>query len=58
MAENSDVFDFIDDLDHEECFECGGEGYVLDDCFEDTCCCADPYAQHGMIPCPVCGGGL
>lgn len=42
--------------DGEGCFECGDEGYVVDDCFEDTCCCADPELQHGLIRCPVCGG--
>jgi hypothetical protein len=40
----------------EVCFDCGGEGYVLADCFEDTCCCADPESSHGYIQCPVCGG--
>jgi hypothetical protein len=36
------------------CYECGGEGWILDECFEDTCCCANPDAQHDYIPCPVC----
>lgn len=36
------------------CEECGDEGWILDDCFEDTCCCADPETQHGIIPCPMC----
>lgn len=40
--------------DDEECYECGGEGFVVDDCFEDTCCCADPETEHGIIPCPNC----
>lgn len=35
----------------ESCGECGGEGYVLADCFEDTCCCADPETEHGYIRC-------
>ena len=26
----------------DECYECGGEGYIVADCFEDSCCCADP----------------
>lgn len=34
--------------------ECGGEGWIVDDCFEDTCCCADPESEHGLIPCPNC----
>jgi len=40
----------------EDCPECGGEGFVLRDCFEDTCCCADPETQHGYKRCPMCGG--
>jgi hypothetical protein len=40
----------------DECYECGGEGIVLRDCFEDTCCCADPDLQHGYELCPVCQG--
>jgi hypothetical protein len=39
------------------CSECGGEGYVEAYCFEDTCCCADPYIEHGTVPCPTCNGG-
>jgi hypothetical protein len=35
----------------EECGECGGEGWVLADCFEDTCCCADPELEHGLVRC-------
>jgi hypothetical protein len=38
----------------EPCHECDDEGWILDDCFEDTCCCADPEVSHGYIPCPVC----
>lgn len=34
-----------------ECPECGGEGFIEDDCFEDTCCCADP---HDIVPCKTC----
>ena|ERR1017187_741416 len=41
----------------EECGTCAGEGYVLDDCFEDTCCCADPETQHGHSKCPDCERG-
>ena len=43
------------DEDFEECPECGGEGWVEDDCFEDTCCCEEPEIEHGLIPCPHCG---
>jgi hypothetical protein len=49
QSQNYDEFD-------DGCYECGGEGYVLADCFEDTCCCADPESQHGYIVCPVCRG--
>lgn len=46
---------FMDeDYEGEDCFECGGEGWVTADCFEDTCCCADPELEHGIIPCPNC----
>ena len=49
-ANTSDLKDF----DSEDCYECGGEGYIVADCFEDSCCCADPELEHGLIPCPVC----
>ena len=45
----------LDPDDYEECYECGGEGFVLNDCFEDTCCCADPETSHGFRPCSLCG---
>ena len=44
-----------DDGQDIDCPECGGEGFIVDDCDEDTCCCADPSASHGLIPCPLCG---
>lgn len=40
--------------DHEDCYECGGEGWIVGDCFEDACCCADPETDHDIIPCPNC----
>lgn len=45
-----------DDYDEpdQDCYECGGEGWITDDCFEDTCCCLDPDEEHGIIPCPRC----
>jgi hypothetical protein len=43
-------------LDVDDCPECDGEGFIDGDCFEDTCCCADPIASHGIKPCPFCGG--
>lgn len=30
------------------------DGWILNDCFEDTCCCADPDSEHGFRPCPGC----
>jgi hypothetical protein len=48
--------DLPDDDFDELCGECGGEGYVIADCFEDTCCCANPDLEHGSIPCPQCHG--
>jgi hypothetical protein len=49
-----DPRDFFEDDD--VCVECDGEGYVLNDCFEDTCCCEDPEMEHGYGTCPSCGG--
>ncbi len=48
--------EFFEDVDPEDddCYECGGEGWIVDECFEDTCCCADPDEEHGLIPCPNC----
>ena len=43
-----------DDFDDDGCYECGGEGFIVADCFEDSCCCADPEMDHGLIPCPLC----
>lgn len=45
---------YPDYFEDEDCYECGGEGFVVADCFEDSCCCEDPELQHGLIPCPVC----
>lgn len=48
--------EYYDELEKDDCCpECGGEGYVLDDCFEDTCCCADPE-EHGYVKCSLCFG--
>ncbi len=46
-----------DDYEDDEYCECGGDGWIVDDCFEDTCCCADPDTQHDIIPCPNCNPG-
>ena len=43
-----------DYYEDDECPECGGDGWVTADCFEDTCCCADPETEHGIEPCPLC----
>lgn len=59
---DTDDFDESDALDDppagdeelEECYECGGEGFIIDECFEDSCCCEDPASDHDVIPCPVC----
>lgn len=55
---DSEIYDAMQDGADDECYECGGEGYLVDDCFEDTCCCADPETEHGIIPCPNCGGEI
>lgn len=36
-----------------ECPDCDGEGMVEGDCFEDTCCCAEP---HELEDCTTCQG--
>ena len=56
MVNPNDFCDYGDEP--EGCYECGGEGYVVAECFEDTCCCEDPEMEHGLIPCPLCGGGM
>lgn len=43
------------DYEWEPCPTCDGEGFIVADCFEDTCCCADPEIEHGSLPCPTCG---
>lgn len=42
-----------DDYD-DECPYCYGEGMIELDCFEDTCCCAYPELEHGVMECPHC----
>ena len=43
--------DFIED-DHEECYICGGIGYLENECTcgDDTCCCLNPTPPM----CPEC----
>lgn len=43
-------------LGRNECEECGGECYVEAGCFEDSCCCAFPEADHDYELCHACGG--
>lgn len=50
MAYCAEEYDDYDD----ECPDCGGDGFIENDCFEDTCCCLDPEASHGFRPCPTC----
>ena len=45
------------DVDDNVCSRCDGEGWILGDCFEDTCCCEDPETEHDMIPCHFCNPG-
>jgi len=33
------------------CSQCGGNGFLPVDCFEDICCCATPELTHDVIPC-------
>jgi hypothetical protein len=48
------IEDFVEFYDEDGCYECGGEGWITAECCEDTCCCSDPDAEHGSIPCPNC----
>lgn len=56
----TEPYDYESDSYYEDdgfgCCECGGEGYIVNDCFEDTCCCADPELEHGVRTCPACHG--
>jgi hypothetical protein len=49
-----EIYDAMQAGADSDCGECDGDGYVTADCFEDTCCCADPEAEHGVEPCPIC----
>lgn len=44
------------DEDDDGCPYCDGDGFVVADCFEDTCCCAEPELEHDIIPCQHCNG--
>ena len=43
--------DYIDEIG-DDCGMCE-DGWMIDDCFEDTCCCAN----HDLVPCPQCNPG-
>ena len=38
------------------CFVCDGEGSVMADCGEDSCCCLVPEVEHGRVRCGNCLG--
>lgn len=41
------------DVEWEDCWDCGGEGFTHHDCGEDTCCCLEPENNVG---CDTCNG--
>ena len=40
--------------EYDSCPQCDDEGYVVAECFEDTCNCLDPELEHDLIPCSLC----
>lgn len=38
------------------CYECGGDGFLVAECGEDSCCCRDPEESHGYVTCHICSG--
>lgn len=49
--------DSVADLDFGDetgCAECDGDGWIIADCGEDSCCCLNPYEQHDWYPCRNC----
>ena len=52
MGFDDDEYDDFNDDD--DCFECDGVGFVMGDCGEDCCPCADPEMQHPWYPCEIC----
>lgn len=38
------------------CWRCGGDGIIIADCIEDSCCCVDHEEEHGEEPCYNCDG--
>lgn len=49
---NSDEGVFVYTNEEQDCWKCGGDGYIPHDCFEDTCCCLDPDDDI----CDICNG--
>ena len=45
-----------DGPEDDECWDCGGDGYILAYCGEDSCCCAEPDMDHDLIMCRTCRG--
>lgn len=43
-----------DQWDDDFCPYCDGEGVMVLDCIEDSCCCVDPETEHGVMECPHC----
>jgi len=48
------MIDGPEDNTDEPCPDCDGDGLMLADCFEDSCCCAEPEMEHDLILCPSC----
>lgn len=40
--------------DDDDCPYCDGEGVIVQDCIEDSCCCVDPELEHGVMECWHC----
>jgi hypothetical protein len=51
---SADIFDHAED---DDCWNCGDEGYTVNSCIEDCCCCLDPEEEHGITACPYCTAG-
>ena len=43
----------LNQMEHTDCDECGGDGLTEHDCGDDTCCCLDPEPN---VECWVCDG--
>ncbi len=49
--------DDVDCVEDELTCDCDGDGWLVGDCFEDTCCCADPELEHDLVPC-ICNAQI